>query len=71
MSTNTRKTKLKTNYYRFVNKACSTFVSISWATFNIFSAPLEFERELIRERTNAGLKASRARGIRARAFQNN
>jgi DNA invertase Pin-like site-specific DNA recombinase len=60
-----------TNYYRFINTTCSTFVSISWATFNIFSAPLEFERELIRERTNAGLKAWGARGIRARAFQNN
>ena len=32
--------------------------------FHIFSALGEFESELIRERTNAGLKASRARGIR-------
>ena len=32
--------------------------------FHIFSALAEFERELIRERTNAGLKASRARGVR-------
>lgn len=30
--------------------------------FNIFSALAEFERELIRERTIAGLKAARARG---------
>ncbi len=30
--------------------------------FNIFAALAEFERELIRERTNAGLAAARARG---------
>lgn len=30
--------------------------------FHIFSALAEFEREIIRERTNAGLKAARARG---------
>lgn len=30
--------------------------------FHIFSALAEFERELIRERTQAGLKAARARG---------
>lgn len=30
--------------------------------FNIFASLAEFERELIRERTNAGLKAARARG---------
>lgn len=30
--------------------------------FHIFSALAEFERDLIRERTNAGLKAARARG---------
>ncbi|GAB4547716.1 MAG: hypothetical protein Tsb0014_42420 [Pleurocapsa sp.] len=30
--------------------------------FNIFGAIAEFERSLIRERTEAGLKASRARG---------
>lgn len=30
--------------------------------FHIFAALAEFERELIRERTNAGLKAARARG---------
>lgn len=31
-------------------------------TFNIFAALSEFERDLIRERTNAGLLAARARG---------
>lgn len=30
--------------------------------FNIFAALGEFERELIRERTNAGLAAARASG---------
>lgn len=30
--------------------------------FHIFAAMAEFERDLIRERTNAGLKAARARG---------
>lgn len=30
--------------------------------FNIFASLAEFERDLIRERTNAGLQAARARG---------
>ena len=30
--------------------------------FNIFASLAQFERDLIRERTNAGLKAARARG---------
>ena len=30
--------------------------------FNIFASLAEFERDLIRERTQAGLKAARARG---------
>lgn len=32
--------------------------------FNIFAALAQFERDLIRERTNAGLEAARARGRR-------
>ncbi len=32
--------------------------------FNLFASLAEFERELIRERTNAGLSAARARGRR-------
>lgn len=32
--------------------------------FHVFGALAEFERELIRERTNAGLAAARARGIK-------
>lgn len=31
--------------------------------FHLFSALAEFERELIRERTNAGLKSAKARGV--------
>lgn len=31
-------------------------------TFNIFASLAEFEREIIRERTTAGLKTARARG---------
>jgi DNA invertase Pin-like site-specific DNA recombinase len=30
--------------------------------FNVFAAMAQFERDLIRERTNAGLRAARARG---------
>ncbi len=33
-------------------------------TFNLFASLAEFERDLIRERTNAGLSAARARGRR-------
>jgi DNA invertase Pin-like site-specific DNA recombinase len=32
--------------------------------FNVFAAMAQFERDLIRERTNAGLQAARARGHR-------
>lgn len=32
--------------------------------FHVFGALAEFERELIRERTNAGLKSAKARGIK-------
>ncbi len=31
--------------------------------FHVFSALAEFERELIRERTNAGLRSAKARGV--------
>lgn len=31
--------------------------------FHLFGALAEFERELIRERTNAGLKSAKARGV--------
>lgn len=32
--------------------------------FHVFGALAEFERELIRERTNAGLKSAKARGVK-------
>lgn len=32
--------------------------------FHVFAALAEFERELIRERTNAGLKSAKARGVK-------
>jgi len=32
--------------------------------FNIFASLAQFERELIRERTRAGLKAARSRGLK-------
>jgi DNA invertase Pin-like site-specific DNA recombinase len=38
-------------------------------TFHIFAAVAEFEREIIRERTNAGLAAARARGQAERINQ--
>ncbi len=38
--------------------------SFSNAVFSIFGAIAEFERQIIRERTNAGLTAARARGRR-------
>ena len=47
-----------TNNYRFINTTCSTFVSIPLATFNIFSAPLEFERELMLDLKHGELEAS-------------
>lgn len=37
--------------------------------FGIFAAPAEFERELIVERTEAGLEAARARPQRRTAIQ--
>ena len=37
--------------------------------FHVFAALAEFERDLIRERTVAGLAAARARGRRAAAPQ--
>ena len=35
-------------------------------TFNIFASLAEFEREIIRERTKAGLDAAKARGRKGR-----
>jgi len=42
--------------------SCETTSSVGKFQFHVFSALAEFERELIRERTLAGLQAARARG---------
>lgn len=45
-----------------LQEAIDTQTSGGKLVFHIFSALAEFERDLIRERTNAGLEAARARG---------
>ena len=47
---------------RSLKEAIDTDSSAGQLIFHIFGALAEFERALIRERTNAGLKAARARG---------
>ena len=48
--------------FRSLQEAINTQTSGGKLVFHIFSALAEFERDLIRERTNAGLEAARARG---------
>jgi len=48
--------------FRSLQEAIDTQTSGGKLIFHIFSALAEFERDLIRERTNAGLNAARARG---------
>ena len=48
--------------FRSLQEAIDTQTSGGKLVFHIFSALAEFERDLIRERTNAGLEAARARG---------
>lgn len=45
-----------------INDPIDTTTAQGRLVFNIFASLAEFERELIRERTQAGLKAARARG---------
>jgi len=45
-----------------IQESIDTTTSGGKLIFHIFGALAEFEREVIRERTNAGLKAARARG---------
>lgn len=45
-----------------VQESIDTTTSGGKLVFHVFGALAEFERELIRERTNAGLQAARARG---------
>ncbi len=48
--------------FRSLTENMDTSTSGGVLIFNIFSALAQFERDLIRERTMAGLKAARARG---------
>jgi DNA invertase Pin-like site-specific DNA recombinase len=45
-----------------LNESIDTASPTGKFTFHLFSALAEFERDLIRERTRAGLAAARARG---------
>ena len=49
---------------RSLNDPIDTTTPHGRLTFNIFASLAEFERDLIRERTQAGLEAARARGRR-------
>lgn len=48
--------------FESIEEKLDTMTASGKLLFHIFGALAEFERELIRERTNAGLKAARARG---------
>ncbi|MBI3957335.1 MAG: recombinase family protein [Chloroflexi bacterium] len=48
--------------FRSLHENIDTTSSVGKFQFHVFSALAEFERELIRERTLAGLQAARARG---------
>ncbi len=48
--------------FRSLNDAIDTTTAQGRLVFNIFASLAEFERDLIRERTRAGLSAARARG---------
>jgi DNA invertase Pin-like site-specific DNA recombinase len=48
--------------FRSLQENIDTTTAGGKLVFHLFGALAEFERELIRERTNAGLKAARARG---------
>jgi DNA invertase Pin-like site-specific DNA recombinase len=48
--------------FKSLTEALDTTTSGGKLVFHIFGALAEFEREILRERTNAGLSAARARG---------
>jgi len=48
--------------FRSLHESIDTTTSGGRLVFHVFSALAEFERDLIRERTMAGLAAARARG---------
>ena len=54
--------KEKDVYFRSLKENLDTSSSTGKLIFHIFGALAEFERDIIRERTMAGLKAARARG---------
>ncbi len=58
----TEKLKQRSIGLRSLQEAIDTTTSSGQLIFHIFGALAEFERNLIRERTNAGLTAARARG---------
>lgn len=49
-------------HFRSLHESIDTTSSVGKFQFHVFSALAEFERDLIRERTMAGLQAARARG---------
>ena len=53
--------------FRSLTEQIDTTTSGGMLVFNIFGSLAQFERDLIRERTNAGLKATRERGSLWRA----
>src|SRR5207249_11220126 len=48
--------------FKSLQENMDTTTSVGKLTFHLFGALAEFEREVIRERTHAGLQAARARG---------
>lgn len=48
--------------FRSLHESIDTTTPAGKLTFHIFAALAEFERDMIRERTNAGLEAARRRG---------
>ena len=48
--------------FKSLTESIDTTTSGGRLVFNIFASLAEFEREIIRERTNAGLTAARSRG---------
>lgn len=54
--------KGKDVYFKSIKESLDTSSSTGKLIFHIFGALAEFERDIIRERTMAGLKAARARG---------
>jgi DNA invertase Pin-like site-specific DNA recombinase len=54
--------------FKSLQESIDTSTSGGKLIFHMFSALAEFERDLIQERTQAGLKAARARGKMAHHY---